>query len=118
LLIFQTDDTIFVAGRAVSPVPVTKLEDDEESLLAELELQLAYNSIRLYIAAIQRLYEEQKSRNINPALRTQGIARKTLKHSILTVVWARKRREYTDRLEGTIKDSYSKAQIPQHHAVA
>ena len=102
-------------------MPSTKLEkddEDDEGLFAEPELQLAYNSVRLYIAAIQRLYEEQKSRNVNPAPRPQGVALKALKKSILAVVWARKRREYTDRLEGTIKDSYSKAQIPQHHAAA
>jgi hypothetical protein len=112
LLTFQADDTIFVAGAAESPVPATKVEGDEEGLLAAPELQLAFNSVRIYIAAIQRLYEEQKSRNVNPAPRPQGIALKALKRSILAVVWARKRREYTDRLEGTIKDFYSKAQIP------
>jgi hypothetical protein len=117
-LTLQADDTIFVADTAESPALAAKLEDDEKDLLGEPELQLAYNSVRLYIAAIQRLYEEQKSRNVNPAPRPQGIALKALKRSILAVVWARKRREYTDRLAGTIKDSYSKAQIPQHHAAA
>lgn len=38
-----------------------------------------------------------------------------MKKSILAVVWARKRTEYSDRLEGTIKDTYTKAQLPQHH---
>lgn len=93
-------------------------EDDGGPLLARPALQLAYNSVRLYISAIQRLYEEQKSRNINPAPRPQGIALKALKKSILAVVWARRRAEYEDRLEGTIKDSYTKAQVPQHHAAA
>lgn len=93
-------------------------EDDAEPLLARPALQLAYNSVRLYISAIQRLYEEQKSRNINPAPRPQGIALKALKKSILAVVWARRRAEYEDPLEGTIKDSYTKAQVPQHHAAA
>ena len=106
-LTFQADDTISITDVAKSPASATKPEDDE-CVLAEPELQFAYNSMRLYITAIQRLYEEQKSRNVNPAPRPQGIALKALKRSILAVVSARKRREYADRQEGTIKDSYSK----------
>lgn len=86
----------------------------DEPLFNEEELRLQYNTVRGYISAIQRLYEEQKSRNMNPAPRPQGIALKALKKSILAVVWSRKRSEYRDRLEGTIKDVYTPAQIPDH----
>jgi hypothetical protein len=77
-------------------------------------LQLQYNSVRGYISAIQRLYEEQKTRGLNPAPRPQGIALKALKENILRQTWARKRSERGDRGEGTIKDSYMPSQIFDH----
>jgi hypothetical protein len=46
-------------------------------------LKLQYNTVRGYISAIQRLYEEQKTRGQNPAPRPQGIALKALKGNIL-----------------------------------
>lgn len=110
-------DTIEVEV-AVSPAGEVAAKEESsalgEPLFNEQELQLQYNTVRGYISAIQRLYEEQKSRNMNPAPRPQGIALKALKKSILAVVWSRKRSEYRDRLEGTIKDVYLPAQIPDH----
>lgn len=111
------EDTIEVEV-AVSPAGEVAAKEESsalgEPLFNEEELQLQYNTVRGYISAIQRLYEEQKSRNMNPAPRPQGIAPKALKKSILAVVWSRKRSEYRDRLEGTIKDVYLPAQIPDH----
>lgn len=111
------EDTIEVEV-AVSPAGEVAAKEESlalgEPLFNEEELQLQYNTVRGYISAIQRLYEEQKSRNMNPAPRPQGIALKALKKSILAVVWSRKRSEYRDRLEGTIKDVYLPAQIPDH----
>jgi hypothetical protein len=110
------EDTIEVATWAAGAEVEDQDPAADEALLGEEDLQLQYNTIRGYISAIQRLYEEQKSRNMNPAPRPQGIALKALKKGILAVVWNRKRSEYRDRLEGTIKDVYTPSQIPDHTA--
>ena len=102
------DDSL-VAG---TPVP----DPDNENSPSDLKLQ--YNTVRGYISAIQKLYEEQKSRNINPAVRPQGVALKALKKSILASVWSSKRKEFTDRGIGTLKDIYTPSQVPQHTATA
>ena len=59
---------------------VSNSEDDE---LSEDKLQLQYNTVRGYVSAIQKLYDEQKTLGINPVPRPQGIALKALKQSIL-----------------------------------
>ncbi|KAK4248923.1 hypothetical protein C7999DRAFT_39914 [Corynascus novoguineensis] len=79
-------------------------DDDDEPVIATPSLELAYKSVRTYISVIQRLYDERKSRHINPAPRPQGIALKAVKKSILAA--------------GTIKDAYTKAQLFQHHDAA
>jgi centromere DNA-binding complex CBF3 subunit-like protein len=86
--------------------------------LFESTLKLQYNTVRGYVSAIQKLYDEQKSRGINPAARPQGVALKALKRSILATTWSRKRKEYMDRGVGTLRDVYSPAQIPDHTTVA
>ncbi|KAM4061488.1 centromere DNA-binding protein complex CBF3 subunit [Hirsutella rhossiliensis] len=73
---------------------------------------------RGYVSAIQKLYDEQKSRGVNPAARPQGVALKALKRSILATTWSRKRKEYMDRGVGTLRDVYAPAQIPDHTNVA
>ncbi|KAM4064283.1 centromere DNA-binding protein complex CBF3 subunit [Hirsutella rhossiliensis] len=65
-----------------------------------------------------KLYDEQKSRGVNPAARPQGVALKALKRSILATTWSRKRKEYMDRGVGTLRDVYAPAQIPDHTNVA
>ena len=89
--------------------------DGEGFVFSQLKLQ--YNSVRGYISAIQRLYEEQKTRGQNPAPRPQGIALKALKGNILRQTWARRRSELADRGEGTIKDSYMPSQILDHTTI-
>ena len=91
---------------------------DSDPEVFESTLKLQYNTVRGYVSAIQKLYDEQKSRGINPAPRPQGVALKALKRSILSTTWSRKRKEYTDRGVGTLKDVYSPAQIPDHTTVA
>lgn len=91
--------------------------DPDGEGFAPSRLKLQYNSVRSYISAIQRLYEEQKTRGLNPAPRPQGIALKALKENILRKTWARRRSERADRGEGTIKDSYAPSQIPDHTTV-
>ena len=88
--------------------------DSEDDELSEDKLQLQYNTVRGYVSAIQKLYDEQKTLGINPAPRLQGIALKALKQSILRSTWSRKRNEFTDCGEGTIKDLYLPSQIPNH----
>jgi len=92
--------------------------DDSDNPIFESQLKLQYNTVRGYVSAIQKLYEKQKVMGINPAPRPQGVALKALKRSILATAWNKKRKEYTDRGVGTLKDVYSPTQIPQHTAAA
>ncbi|KAM4060057.1 polyketide synthase dehydratase [Hirsutella rhossiliensis] len=66
-------------GTAVS----SEYESDSDLELYESTLKLQYNTIRGYVSAIQKLYDEQKSRGVNPAAPPQGVALKALKRSIL-----------------------------------
>jgi hypothetical protein len=102
------------AKRATAQREAPEPDSDGESAAVFSRLKLQYNTIRSYISAIQRLYEEQKTRGQNPASRPQGIALKALKENILRQTWARKRGERADRGEGTIKDAYTPAQILDH----
>ncbi|KJZ69953.1 hypothetical protein HIM_10661 [Hirsutella minnesotensis 3608] len=106
-------DTIFVDGGGSEYD-----ESDSEVESYESTLRLQYNTVRGYVSAIQKLYDEQKSRGVNPAARPQGVAMKALKRSILATTWTRKRKEYTDRGVGTLRDVYAPAQIPDHTNVA
>jgi hypothetical protein len=87
------------AQRGPGPVPVPMPGDnpdtngeseyyepdlDGEGGFVFSQLKLQYNSVRGYILAIQRLYEEQKTQGQNPAPRPQGIALKALKENIVT----------------------------------
>ena len=105
---------VHIDGSLVAGTPV--LDPDDENSPSDLKLQ--YNTVRGYISAIQKLYEEQKSRNINPAVQLQGVALKALKKSILASVWSSKRKEFVDRGTGTLKDIYTPSQVPQHIAAA
>lgn len=90
-------------------------EDEAPMPLAELSLQ--YNTVRLYISAIMRLYLEQKGMGINRAPEPKGLGTKILKSAVLKSSWAKKkRREYRDRGVGTIKDAYLPRQIADHTA--
>ncbi|KJZ68826.1 hypothetical protein HIM_11786 [Hirsutella minnesotensis 3608] len=81
-------DTIFVDGGGSE---YDGPDSDVESYESTLRLQ--YNTVRGYVSAIQKLYDEQKSRGVNPAARPQGVALKALKRSILATTWDRKRKE-------------------------
>lgn len=107
-------DAIYVGGKDDS----SSSSSDSDFEIFESQLKLQYNSVRGYVSAIQKLYDEQKTRGINPAPRPQGVALKALKRSILATTWSKKRKEYTDRGVGTLRDVYSPAQIPDHTAVA
>ncbi|KJZ70973.1 hypothetical protein HIM_09628 [Hirsutella minnesotensis 3608] len=81
-------DTIFVDGGGSE---YDGPDSDVESYESTLRLQ--YNTVRGYVSAIQKLYDEQKSRGVNPAARPQGVASKALKRSTLATAWNRKRKE-------------------------
>ncbi|KAM4062434.1 centromere DNA-binding protein complex CBF3 subunit, domain 2 domain-containing protein [Hirsutella rhossiliensis] len=95
-------DTIVVGGGG------SEYESDSDLELYESTLKLQYNTVRGYVSAIQKLYDEQKSRGVNPAARPY----------ILATTWSRKRKEYMDRGVGTLRDVYAPAQIPDHTNVA
>jgi hypothetical protein len=91
--------------------------DDEEAgveLQTESDLTLKFNTVRGYITAIQKLYEEQKSKQLNFAPYPQGAGIRALKKSIRCTVWKKKRLAFEDRGLGTLKDVYSVSQIPDH----
>ncbi|KJZ70438.1 hypothetical protein HIM_10176 [Hirsutella minnesotensis 3608] len=108
----RKEDTIFVDGGG------SEYESGSDIESYESTLRLQSNTVRGYVSAIQKLYDEQKSRGVNPAARPQGVALKALKRSILATTWARKRKEYTDRGVGTLTDVYAQEQIPDHTNVA
>ncbi|XP_044715316.1 centromere DNA-binding protein complex CBF3 subunit [Hirsutella rhossiliensis] len=101
-------DTIVVGGGG------SEYESDSDLELYESTLKLQYNTVRGYVSAIQKLYDEQKSREVNPAARPQGVALKALKRSILATTWSRKRKEYMDRGVGTLRDVYAGADTRPH----
>ncbi|KAK6854864.1 centromere DNA-binding protein complex CBF3 subunit [Apiospora arundinis] len=97
----------------------SKLADDSDTEggdFSHSNLRLRYNTVWSYISAIQRLYEEQRSRRINPAPPPQGIPFHALKSRIIRVAYAQSRTEMDDRGEGTLKDAYTIAHIHQHTA--
>ncbi|KAM4061521.1 centromere DNA-binding protein complex CBF3 subunit, domain 2 domain-containing protein [Hirsutella rhossiliensis] len=96
-------DTIVVGGGG------SEYESDSDLELYESTLKLQYNTVRGYVSAIQKLYDEQKSREsiLRPGHR-----------DILATTWSRKRKEYMDRGVGTLRDVYAPAQIPDHTNVA
>ncbi|KAK4118068.1 hypothetical protein N657DRAFT_584317, partial [Parathielavia appendiculata] len=99
-------------GQDEDEVPAADSGDEEGSFESSLKLQ--YNTVRSYVSAIQKLYDIQRTRGMNPAPRPQGVALKAMQKSILRTTWARKRSEYADRGENTIKDSYTPSQILVH----
>jgi hypothetical protein len=86
--------------------------------LEEDEVKLAYNSVRGYISALKRLYEEQRKVQHNTAPEPVQLGVKCLKRALLRSKWARDRQNLVDRGEGTIKDSYMPSQIPDHTRAA
>lgn len=105
----QTTETDLLIEREGSLPPLVKDDDEEEG-----RITLMFNTVRQYVAAVQRLYEEQKSQNLNLARHPQGLSLKALKTGILQQTSIRKRSEYTDRGEATLKDNYRPGQIPLH----
>lgn len=81
-------------------------EEEEEGDTFHSELKLQYNSIRGYISAIQKLFEEQQNEGMNPAPRPQGLLLKTLKQGVLRQVYERHRAEFADMGEGTLRPAH------------
>jgi len=104
--------TIDLTADDASNAAAADAADGED--FGDSSLKVKYGTVRSYVAAIQRLYEAQKSRKQNPAPRPQGIPLRALKARILKQSYARSRQEFEDRGEGTIRDGYSVTQIPQH----
>jgi hypothetical protein len=95
-------------------VELEAMDSGDEDRSFESSLKLQYNTVRSYVSAIQKLYDVQRTRGMNPAPRPQSVALKAMQKSILRMTWARKHSEYADRGENTIKDSYTPSQIPAH----
>jgi hypothetical protein len=102
------------AGADADAVDVEAANSEDEERSFESSLRLQYNTVRSYVSAIQKLYDVQRTRGMNPAPRPQSVALKAMQKSILRTTWARKRSEYADRGKNTIKDSYTPSQIPAH----
>lgn len=104
------EGTVFVGGRPPSE-PSLEIAGDESS---DEEIRLNYHTVRGYITAIKALYEEQKSLGLNVSLNPCGDALKQTVLEIKRGTWSRKKAEYADRNEGSLKDSYTASQIPAH----
>jgi len=88
-------------------------EGEEGGIKPEQQrLTLQYNTVRGYISAVQRLYDQQKSMGVNPRPRPQGLATEAIKAGILRKSYQNSRLAFDDRGVGTIKDSYTASQIP------
>ena len=97
-----------------STYPADDEEQDASEDTTETGFGLQFNTVKGYISGIQKLYEEQRSRGINPAGAPQGVTLKVLARNVLSTTWSRKRKEYMDRTVGTLNDVYSPTKLPKH----
>ena len=106
-------DTIVVGGTVTGEEEEEEEEGEEGGIKPEQQrLTLQYNTVRGYISAVQRLYDQQKSLGVNPRPRPQGLATEAIKAGILRKSYQNSRLAFDDRGVGTIKDSYTASQIP------
>jgi len=108
-------------GRAAR-VEKEKEEDSSSSSKDELipgrtksppfELILKYNSIRGYVSAIIKLWEEQVSGRLHTAPRPQGMTARALCTSLERAQFSLSRSELEDRQLNTVRDDYLPSQIP------
>ncbi|KAL2141917.1 hypothetical protein VTI28DRAFT_1802 [Corynascus sepedonium] len=121
-------DVIVVGEDSVrSPMPERKLESELESDFNKVgvastadssTLKLRYTTVWLYSNAIINLYAQQKARGENPAPHPNGVTKKALIRYILREATSQSRREWTDRMLSSTKDSYSPSKILEHTAAA
>jgi hypothetical protein len=71
----------------------------DEDLLTDSQLKLSYNSVRGYISALLKLYDNQHTMGENPASRPLQLGVKCLQRYLLRSKWARDRRERVDRVK-------------------
>jgi len=91
--------------------------DDEEPFTSELRLK--FNTVRTYGTAITRLWAEQRTRkmngqSMNPSPHPRGFANKAIYRHLLRQTHDTQRKEWADRMVGTIKDAYSPSKVPDH----
>lgn len=72
---------------------------------------LMYNLVRGYVSAIHELWSHQTSQGIHQAPEPHRFAIKALETSLVRVEHMRQRKEYTDRVIGTMRDGYLQCQI-------
>ncbi|XP_044721679.1 centromere DNA-binding protein complex CBF3 subunit [Hirsutella rhossiliensis] len=104
-------DTIVVGGGG------SEYESDSDLELYESTLKLQYNTVRGYVSAIQKLYDEQKSREsiLRPGHRS-GTEGAQTQHSCNDL--EPEEEGIHGQGVGTLRDVYAPAQIPDHTNVA
>lgn len=91
----------------------------EEGCVTVAQLSLSSRYINTYVSAIMRLYTFQRDININP--RDQSPRTQMLKDYLKQLTnekYATMRANFDDRLELTIRDTYSQLEIPNHTRAA
>jgi hypothetical protein len=92
------------------------LDDDE--VIADLAVKVGYSTIEAYESAIIALYNEQRTLRTNLMPNPRGVALKALRKSVAREAAERRRTEYADKGDGTIKDVYAFSQVPDHTRAA
>ena len=85
-------------------------EGDDDNV--QPPIVLMYNSVRGYVSAIHKLWSHQTSQGIHQAPEPHRVAIKALETSLVRGEHIRRRKEYTDRGIGTMRDGYLQRQIP------
>jgi hypothetical protein len=79
---------------------------------AESELTLKYNSVRAYVSAIMELWHDQVTQQVHCSPTPHNVAVKVLQSTIARGQHQRRREEFEDWGENTIKDGYTAEQVP------
>lgn len=85
-------------------------EGDDDNV--QPPIVLMYNSVRGYVSAIHELWSHQISQGLHNAPEPHQVAIKTLEISLVRDEHTRRRKRYTDRGVGTMRDGYLQRQIP------
>jgi hypothetical protein len=94
---------------------IVAIAEDEET---EEALQLHHNSVKSYITAIVKLWAFQSGTKVNPRPNPRSEQLGMLVDNLRTGTYEQDRKEFADRLEGTLYDTYTQEDIPRHTQAA
>lgn len=107
---------IVAAETEIDDVDMAPVEEEASFTSA---LTLKFNTVRTYGNAITRLWAEQRTRkmnglSMNPSPHPRGFANKAIYRHLLRQTHDKQRKEWADRMVGTIKDAYSPSKVAEH----